>query len=283
MPIHKVIEDLCKIYGDHPDALNQYLRKIVKNKGLSRRRRFAAYEKLREMNDFTELDSCGSVSRSRCNSETDDSDNTSVSSASSGSSESSHNKRQLCERMGLTKSSSMEEWLRFDCRLRMIKNGRKEGKTHAKKEARRRHILAKKAYRKASEAKKLRDSIKKSSYNIVSNIFFLLEQVGFQRVFFHQEKTHALVSTNMNSGYKIVLFKGVSSPRKRDICNEIGQRAWQYLRFGKLKLVRDEISKFLEEKRNTGQAESETETSTFVQSLFDPDADNADDEADEAE
>jgi hypothetical protein len=283
MSTHKAIERICQIYKDNPSELNDLLREIVKNKGLSRRRRRAAYEKLREMNSFIELDSEGSVNRSCCDDETDDSDNSSVSSASSGSSENSHNKRQLCETMGLTKSSSMEEWLRFDCRLRMIKNRRKKEKTHAKKEARRRYILDKKASRKASEAKKLRDSIKKSSYNIVSNIFVLLEEVGFQRVFFHQEKTHALVSTNMNSGYKIVLFKGVSSPRKSDICNEIGQRAWQYLRFGKLNLVRDEISKFLEEKRNTGQAESETETSTFVQSLFDPDADNADDEADEAE
>ena len=97
------------------------------------------------------------------------------------------------------------------------------------------------------------------------------------------DNEYAFVWINRYYGYDIILFKGVSSPSKKVICNEIGQRAWQYLRSGKLNDVYSEISKFLTGKRNQTrdetETETETETSTFVQSIFASDADDADDEA----
>jgi hypothetical protein len=268
MSTHKAIERICQIYKDNPSELNDLLREIVKNKGLSRRRRRAAYEKLREMNDFIELDSDESVTRSCCDYLTDDSDNSSVSSASSGSSENSFDKEQTLTRMGLFKYSSENEFYSYE---RRIKNAKKVAKTENKKEARRHSIAAKKASRKALEDKKLHDAIQNALRNPVKKFSFLLKQVGFRYVFFIEEKQHALAWINSNYQYEIVLFKGVSSPRKKVICEEIGQRAWQYLRSGKFHLVKPEISKFLEKRNQVLQVQDETNTSNLVLSLFSSD------------
>ena len=268
MSTHKAIEHICQIYKDNPSELNDRLRKIVKNKRLSRRRRSAAYEKLREMNDFIELDSDGSVTRSCCDYLTDDSDNSSVSSASSGSSENSFDEEQMPTRMGLFKYSSEIERYSYE---RRIKNAKKAAKTEIKKKARRHSIAAKKASRKALEDKKLHDDIQNAFRDPVKNFYFLLKQAGFRYVFFIKEKQHALAWINSNYQYEIVLFKGVSSPRKKVICEEIGQRAWQYLRSRKFHLVKPEISKFLEKRNQVLQVQDETNTSNLVLSLFSSD------------
>lgn len=272
----KTIVRLCIEYRSNDDELIERLRKICVDTRRPRRTRRDAHLKLEDL-AFIERDD---RINDHLNSETDsDFSDSTVSSASSGSSESSYNKEQLCETMGLTKRSPMEEWIRFDCHLRRIKNEKKENKTRAKKEARRRDIVAKKASDAFREANELHDAIKKASREPVKNFYFLLQRAGFQHVFYTDQNKYAFVWINRFGFREIVLFKGVFFPSKKVICNEIGQRAWQYLRSGKLEHVYNEISKFLKEKRNTGKAESETETSTFVQSLFDPDADNADDEA----
>jgi hypothetical protein len=284
MPKSKTIDKLCTEYEEFDvDELIDRLNKIFgkneicsENKRPPRRVRRAAHQKLKDLGAIESDDSINyhlnSVTGSDCSDST-------VSSASSGSSENSYNQEQMYESMGLDHTSSMYEWLRFECYQHRIKNEKKENKTAAKKEARRRDIVAKKTSRKASEAKELHDAIKRASRDPVKNFSFLLQQVGFRYVYLHDEKKYAFVWINRNHGYDIVLFKGVSSPSKKVICNEIGQRAWQYLRSGKLEHVYYEISKFLTEKRNQTRDETETETSTFVQSLFASDADDADDEA----
>ena len=272
----KTIDRLCSEYEFDIDELIERLRKICVDTRRPRRMRREAHRKLEDL-EFIERDESTNY---HLNSETgsDCSDST-VSSASSGSSESSYNKEQLCETMGLTKHSSMDEFLEFERYQCEVKNRKKAAKTDTKRVARRGDIVAKKASRTASEANELHDAIKKASRDPVENFSFLLQQVGFRYVFLHDEKKYALVWINSRRQHEIVLFKGVSSPNKKDICEEIGQKAWQYLMSGKFQNVYSEISRFLERKRNQEQDESETETSTFVQSLFDPDADNADDEA----
>jgi hypothetical protein len=272
----KTIAKLCSEHelNDEIDELILLLRGICVNTRRPRRMRRDARRKLEEL-VFNESDDSINY---HLNSETDsDCSDSSVSSASSGSSENSFYQERTRERMGLNKHSSMEEWIRFEHYQRKIKNNKKAAKTRAKRESRRDEIVAKKASRKASEAKELRDAIKTASRKPVNNLYFLLQHAGFQYVWIPDEKKYAFVWINKYYHHEIVLFKGISSPRKKVICEEIGQRAWQYLRSGKLERVYDEISNFLKEKRNTGEAESET--STFEQFLFDPDADNADDEA----
>lgn len=179
-----------------------------------------AYQKLKDLGAIDSDDyHLNSVTGSECSDST-------VSSASSGSSESSYNKAQTRESMGLNDDSPMHMWLRFECYQQGIKNEKKEKKTAAKKKARRRDIVAKKASQKASEEKKLHYAIKKASHDPVKNFSFLLQQVGFLYVFLRDEKKYAFVWINRKHEYDIVFFKGVSSPSKKVICNEIGQRAW---------------------------------------------------------
>ena len=275
----KTIDRLCSEYEFDVDELIELLREICVNTRRLRRMRRESHRKLEDLEFIEHDDSINDHFNSETGSDCSDS---TVSSASSGSSESSYNKEQLCETMGLTKHSSMDEFLEFERYQRQVKNDKKAAKTDTKRVARRGDIEAKKASRKASEANELHDAIKKASRDPVENFSFLLQQAGFRYVFLHDEKKYAFVWINKNHGYDIVLFKGVSSPSKKDICEEIGQRALQCLRSGKLNDVYSEISQFLERKRNQEQDESETETetetSTFVQSLFAPDADDADDE-----
>jgi hypothetical protein len=270
------INRLCTQYEEFDvDELIKRLKKICINPSKPRRMRRAAHQKLKDLGDIESDDSINY----HLNSETDSNcSESTVSSASSGSSENSYNQEQMYESMGLDHTSSMYEWLRFECYQRRIKNEKKEKKTAAKKEDRRRDILAKKASRKASEAKELHYAIKRASRDPVKNFSFLLQCAGFRYVPLHDNE-YAFVWINRYYGYDIILFKGVSSPSKKVICNEIGQRAWQYLRSGKLNDVYSEISKFLTGKRNQTRDETETETLKFVQSLFAPDADDADDEA----
>jgi hypothetical protein len=273
----KTVDKLCTTYEElDPEELIKYLNEIwgkIENKRPPRRVRRAAYQKLKDLGAIESDDSIkynlNSVTGSECSC-------SSVSSASSGSSLDSYNKEQMRESMELNDYSSMYLWMRYENIQRGIKNEKKITKTAAKRESRRHDIVAKKASRKALEAKELRDAIKRASRDPVKNFSFLLQCAGFRYVPLH-DKEYAFVWINRYYGYDIILFKGVSSPSKKVICNEIGQRAWQYLRSGKLNDVYSEISKFLTGKRN--QTRDETETSTFVQSLFASDADDADDEA----
>jgi hypothetical protein len=274
------IENLC--YNE--DDVNELLRrlyqvcseKICDYHIHTRRRRRCAARKIEE-NEFLsrgERDEINSFLTPETDSNNSDS---SVSSVSEASSADSDQKELLRENMEVDNFSSQQDWINLSRALQDIKNKKTVVKKKNKRESRRRDIVAKKASRKASEAKELRDAIKTASREPVNNLYFLLQHAGFQYVWIPDEKKYAFVWINKYYHHEIVLFKGISSPRKKVICEEIGQRAWQYLRSGKLERVYDEISNFLKEKRNTGEAESET--STFEQFLFDPDADNADDEA----
>lgn len=280
-------EYIQELYDNEADVneLLQHLDQVCSEKRgdkhvHSRRRRRCAAQLMEEISFLSKGE------RDRINSflidETDSNNSaSSVSSVSEASSADSDQKEQLCEDMEVDDFSSQQELINLSRALHDIKNGKTVDKKNEKREARRREIAAKKAYQKKLEAKELHDAIKRASREPDKNVYFLLQQVGFQKVYFPDQNQYALVWIDRHC-YEIVLFKGVSSPSKKVICNEIGQRAWQYLRSGKFQDIHPEISKFLKEKRNTvkAESESETETSMLVQSLFDPDADNADDEAD---
>lgn len=271
----KTIDRLCFEYRSNVDELIELLREICVNTRRPRRMRREAHLKLEDLEFIERDDSINDHLNFETGSDCSDS---TVSSASSGSSENSFNQERTRERMGLNERSSMDEFLEFERYQCEVKNRKKAAKTDTKRVARRGDIVAKKASRKASEANELHDAIKKASRDPVENFSFLLQQAGFRYVFLLDEKKYAFVWINSRRQHEIVLFKGVSSPNKKDICEEIGQKAWQYLMSGKFQNVYSEISRFLERKRNQEQDESETETSTFVQSLFAPDADDADDE-----
>jgi len=261
----KFIEGLCNQYQHFPDELIQLLRQICVCRKNTRRRRRAAHAKLEEL-CFIEHDD--SIHDNQVEITDSDCSDSSVSSASSGSSENSFNQERTRDRMGLNERSSMFELLEFERYQREIKNDKKAAKTDAKRVARRRSIAAKKASRQ-------RDAIQNALRNPVKNFSFLLQQAGFRYVFLRDENKYAFVWITMHHQHEIVLFKGVSSPSKKDICEEIGQRAWQYLMSGKLNDVYSSIYRFIEGKKK--QDESETETSTFVQSLFAPAATDASD------
>lgn len=237
----KTINILCSQYKDDVHELIKRLLEICVNTGRHRRARRHAHLKLNDLCFIERDDSCNE----HLNSETDsDFSDSSVSSASSASSVSSSVKEDLYEMMDLDQASSQQDWINYDRELCRLKNDKTKKKTEVKKKAIQDLIAKRKASKMALEAKELQDAITIALRKPVERFFFLLQRVGFQKVFFEEENQYAFVWINRCGYYEIVIFKGVSSPNEDEICNEIGESAWFHMKSRRFDLVYSEIFKF---------------------------------------